>query len=144
LEAGFGKMTTLLLAADADPSIRDGEGRTALHWAAIQGDDGFVAALIEHPKLANQVDAADGRGETALHYACFFGWVGQVERLLEAGTSVNSVDLDGVSPLHWATINGGWFPRSTIVPCKYILLFYFLVVGGLWATINGGSFPIEL
>jgi len=57
---GRDKIAQMLLASGADVNARDGEGKTALMWAAWKGDDSIVRTL-----LANGADlnAAPGKAE---------------------------------------------------------------------------------
>lgn len=58
----------VLLAAGADIRAVDGNGRNALHHAAIGGAADALRVLLEHENCPD-VNAEDGYGNTALHYA---------------------------------------------------------------------------
>ena len=52
------------------------------------------------------MNAATSSGWTALHGAAFYGYSQTTTRLLEAGADVNAKDLDGRTPLWWASEAG--------------------------------------
>src|SRR5579883_2925795 len=57
----------LLLEHHADVNARQGDGATALHWAAYHDDLAMADALI---RAGARVDAANDLGATPLHLAC--------------------------------------------------------------------------
>lgn len=85
-----------LLDAGVDPSSPDSKGRTALHFAATQGDETIVKALLGH--RAN-VNARDLNGNTPLHLAACSNHIKVVTLLLRAGTNLNALDYTGRTPL---------------------------------------------
>src|SRR5829696_5452122 len=71
-----------LLAQGADVNGAEGDGMTALHWAAEQGDDKLAALLLEHRA---QPAALTRIGQhTPLHVAAKGGHAGVVRALLDA------------------------------------------------------------
>ena len=108
VEGGYDTSAQHLLDAGANVTQADGEGRTVLHWACIQGNADLVAKFLTHKNTAMKpyLNLADERGETALHYSCFFGHLGIAKLIIAAGCDVNVQDIDGVTPLHWATVKG--------------------------------------
>ncbi|MEM6793036.1 MAG: ankyrin repeat domain-containing protein [Acidobacteriota bacterium] len=128
------ELVELLVAAGADPDLRDGDGRTARHTAAKRGDLGIVRALSPD----REKGAANGEGnypaaEAAIHgRSGAFEWLFEPERvrernvygqsllhlaahggseeilgsLLEHFENVDPVDDDGWTPLVFATRNG--------------------------------------
>ena len=56
-----------LLANGADPRLRDAEGRTALHGAALSGNPNIAAMLLDAGAAINALDA---QGMSALSLAC--------------------------------------------------------------------------
>jgi ankyrin repeat protein len=90
-----------------DPKLinaRDGEGKTALHWAALYGQ-GKVMELL----LANKADvnSLDEDGFTPLHWAATFNQSDAVKLLLANKANMNlKVQKYGWTPLRLAVIHG--------------------------------------
>src|SRR3954463_12120292 len=57
----------VLLKQRVDPNASQGDGATALHWAAHRDDLGIADLLI---RSGARADAADDLGTTPLHLAC--------------------------------------------------------------------------
>jgi ankyrin repeat protein len=93
-----------LLRKQVDVNAAQGDGMTALHWSALNGDADTVAALLAaHAK----VDAVTRLGDyTPLHLAAERGNAAVVTRLLAAGGNVSSVTSTGVQPIHLAAEAG--------------------------------------
>ncbi len=83
-----------LLANGADPRLRDSEGRTALHGAALSGNPNIAAMLLD---AGVPVDAPDAQGMSALALACRAGNWTLAVFLLEHGASAQPAD--GEPPL---------------------------------------------
>ncbi len=83
---GHAETCTALLAAGANPDVRDEEGRTALFWAASQGFAGTVNILLEYE--ANP-DLKDNKGMTPLMSAAKSGLRRVVASLLAHRAAVN-------------------------------------------------------
>ncbi len=66
----------------ADVAAKDGDGRTALHWAAMNGHKDVVALLLDRMEGVD-VAAKDEYGRTALHCAAREGHKDVVALLLE-------------------------------------------------------------
>ena len=95
-----------LIAEGADVNAPQGDGMTALHWAARNRDLPLVRVLLE-------ADADVGAGTrighyTALHLASEAGAGEVVEALLGAGADpvAATVGAGGVRPLHFAAASG--------------------------------------
>ena len=85
-----------LLALGAAVDEPQGDGATALHWAAHR-DLPDVAELLV--RAGADVDAADDHGLTPLALACLNASIEMVDLLLEAGADPNVERTSGVTPL---------------------------------------------
>jgi ankyrin repeat protein len=92
-----------LIAARADVRVPQGDGATALHWAAHWDDAAIAEALIG---AGAHVNAADDHGVTPLALACLNGSASMVERLLKAGANPNVASVVGETPLMIAAHTG--------------------------------------
>ena len=95
-----------LIAEGADVNEAQGDGMTALHWAARNRDGGLVRTLIE---AGAEVGAGTRIGHyTALHMAAEAGAGEVVELLLGAGADPERAILvgGGARPLHFAAGSG--------------------------------------
>lgn len=93
----------LLLDKKADPSISNGFGSTALHFAAANGHETVVQHLIKHgakPSAKNQL------GDTALSTAALHNQGAVVDVLINLGGSVGCKRKGGWTPLHLAAGRG--------------------------------------
>ena len=95
-----------LVAAGADVNAPQGDGATALHWAAHRSDHETAALLIA---AGADVDAANALGATPLWLAATNGSAPLVARLLEAGADPNVNLTMGEAPL-MAAARGGSRP----------------------------------
>lgn len=92
-----------LISVGADVDARQGDGATALHWAAHRDDLEAAGLLIE---AGADVDATNALGATPLWLAAKNGGGAMVERLLEAGASPNVSLQMGETPLMAAARSG--------------------------------------
>ncbi len=94
-----------LLRGGADANASQGDGMSALHWAAQNGDSNIAEALIYAG--ANLEATTRLGGYTPLHLAARAGR-GQVARaLIESGADVDAPTTTGeVTPLHFAAGSG--------------------------------------
>ena len=92
-----------LLDRGADVNAAEGDGATALHWAAQLDDPTMVDLLLESGAAA---DAANRFNVTPLELASLNGNRAIVERLLAAGADVNARSREGHTPLMSAALNG--------------------------------------
>jgi hypothetical protein len=76
---------------------------TALHLAAIKGDEKFVRGLLE---AGADMEATDRSNYTPLHIAAFYGKKQVLEDLLDAGANINTPNSWGETPLHDAVSRG--------------------------------------
>ena len=89
-----------LIESGADVNASQGDGMTALHWAAENGDVDMVRALL----FAGAFPDATTRNAayTPLHLGARAGRSGTVEALLMGGADPTSRTVTGVTPLHFA------------------------------------------
>jgi len=93
-----------LIAQGADVNDAEGDGMTALHWAAEHGDSAMAATLL---KAHANVKAVTHIGSyTPLHIASKAGSASVVRELIKAGSDVNAATTDGAAPLHFAAASG--------------------------------------
>ncbi|HEX9581427.1 MAG TPA: ankyrin repeat domain-containing protein [Gemmatimonadales bacterium] len=94
-----------LLQQGADANAAQGDGMTALHWAAVHGNAGMATLLISagaHPAAVTRLG-----GYTPLHLASKEGHGLVIAALLQAGASVGAgTATGGVTPLHFAAAAG--------------------------------------
>lgn len=72
-------MGIFLMNQGIDLSVRDSEGRCAIHSAAIQGDYFLIETIL---KKGSNVDAQDIAGWTPLHHGARVGDMATIEVLL--------------------------------------------------------------
>ena len=97
----------LFIRAGADVNSISSDGKNALHWAMMFGNEELEKKFIA---LGTNINAKDNNGNTPLHWAmsnCLY-WPAA---LLEAGADVNAVNNDGETPFDWT--QGGWTPAHT-------------------------------
>jgi ankyrin repeat protein len=90
------EMVRALLKQRVDVNAPQGDGATALHWAAHRDDLAIADLLIRAGAHAN---VADDLGMTPLHVACTNRSGPMVERLLAAGADANAELLSGETAL---------------------------------------------
>lgn len=101
---GDGAAVRALVATGADVNVAQGDGMTALHWAANRGDSSLTVVLLRaKARLAATTRVG---GFTALHVASQSGATGVVRALLAAKADARAVTTDGASPLHLAAVAG--------------------------------------
>ena len=106
VRAGDVARVRALIAAGADVNVPQGDGATALHWAAHRNDPETAVLLIA---AGADVDAANALGATPLWLAAANGSAPIVARLLEAGADPNVTLRMGETPLMGAA-RGGSLP----------------------------------
>ena len=93
-----------LLKQKIDVNAPQGDGSTALHWAAYRDDLEMVKLLLAagaDPKVTTREGAI-----TPLLMACQNGNAAMIETLLKAGADANAVKTNGTTPLMMAAASG--------------------------------------
>ena len=118
-------MARLLVASGADPDVRDVDGLTPLHKAAMSGIMRAVATGVQGTAAERRartivaevliaagadVNAKTQGGQTPLHFATL-GNAAVVEALIAANARVDERDHKGLTPLHGAA---GFFQLAAI------------------------------
>ncbi len=99
-----GSTVRLLLQQGADVNGSQGDGMTALHWAASSGDPALAAALLTSGALP---DAGTRIGRhTPLHIAAKGGHAEVVRLLVAAKADLSAATTTGARPLHFAAASG--------------------------------------
>lgn len=93
-----------LLRDGADVNAAQGDGMTALHWTALNGDLKAMDVVIFAGATSEPLTRI-GR-YTPLHLASSRGHAAAVARLLKAGSAPRAVTATGVQPLHLAAQAG--------------------------------------
>ncbi len=93
-----------LIAQGADVNVPEGDGMTALHWAAEHGDSAMTSTLL---RANANVKATTRIGSyTPLELASRSGSPAVVKALLAAGADPNRPDASGATALHLAAAAG--------------------------------------
>ena len=93
-----------LIAKRADVNAPQGDGMTALHWAAERGDSAMTAVLL---RAKANVRAVTRIGSyTPLHVASRTGNAAVVKALLDAGSDAKALTGTGATALHFAAASG--------------------------------------
>ncbi len=102
-----------LVSTGADVNATAGDGMTALHWAARNGDAALAGTLLE--RGAN-VSATTRLGAyTPLHLAAQVGSASVVEMLVKRGADVNAATLTGATPLMLAAGSGNTDAMAVLI-----------------------------
>ncbi len=104
VEQGNTEVVHALLKAKVDVNAAQGDGMTALHWAA-QRDDLATAKLLLAAGANVKAETRMG-GMTPLFMAAKNGSALMIEALLKAGADPNKADGTGVTPLMFAAASG--------------------------------------
>ncbi|KAF1691884.1 hypothetical protein CSC62_15165 [Pseudoxanthomonas jiangsuensis] len=113
--AGHADIVAALLAAHADPQVRDAAGRTP--W--LEAARGLRGGVLEHLLAAGvDVAAVDGEGRNALALAAGAeqASLAVVRRLLEAGVDPTQADAGGRRAVDVAAEAGRWAIVSALDP----------------------------
>ncbi|KAL3849934.1 hypothetical protein ACJIZ3_011816 [Penstemon smallii] len=85
-------------------SMKDDEGKTALHCAAAEGKYNICDYLIKQNNL--DIDMRDGNGETPLHHAVLGEHLSVIQYLIHGGADISLSNFQGYTPLHYAAKKG--------------------------------------
>src|SRR5262245_55891376 len=102
-----------LIKQGADVNAPQGDGVTALHWAARRGDAGIVTAMVaagSDPRAATRFGAY-----TPLHLAAERGSAAITKTLLAAGAPVDPTTNTGTTPLMFAAAAGDVAAITTLL-----------------------------
>ena len=89
-----------LIAQKANVNVAQGDGMTALHWAADRGDVAMAELLLRAGAKTTAVTRAGAN--TPLHVAARNGQGGVVKALLAAGADPSALTTGGATALHLA------------------------------------------
>src|SRR6478735_3829265 len=104
-EKGDKAAVKLLLKQGADIGVAQGDGMTALHWAAERGDAELAQILLTAGANAQAVTRIGLY--TPLHLAAKSGSASVVKTLVDAGADVNAKsNPSGATPMHLAALAG--------------------------------------
>ena len=93
-----------LLVQGADVNAAQGDGMSALHWAAMAGNVEMVGVLLY---AGANTEATTRLGAyTPLHLASRYGQAAAVAALLEGGANADARATTGARPLHFAAASG--------------------------------------
>ena len=93
-----------LLKSGADVNAAQGDGMTALHWAAMHGDAEMTTMLLQAG--ANARAQSRLGGYVPLHMAAQSGSADVIDHLLSRGADVNQPTTTGATPLMLAAASG--------------------------------------
>ncbi|TET39362.1 MAG: ankyrin repeat domain-containing protein [Planctomycetota bacterium] len=102
---GYALAAMFLLSGIDDVNVKDNDGFTLLHKAAMLGEKVIAELLIN--RSAN-INAKEENGATPLHTAVVVTNSEIVKLLIENGADLNSKDENGETPLHWAAREGNY------------------------------------
>jgi uncharacterized protein len=123
---GHWQLCQFLIENGADVNHGGETGETALHMALCKANrpvyDEVVKVLLAHganPNAATRASVETGcfmrdcrtKGETPLHRAAAFGSEQAIDLLLNAGARRDAKDMNGESPLTWAS----WHLRPDVI-----------------------------
>jgi ankyrin repeat protein len=93
-----------LIKQATDVNISQGDGMTALHWAALNGNSEMADTLVHAG--ANVRATTRLGGYTPLFMAAKSGFPAVIEVLIKAGADAKAAAIDGITPLMMAASSG--------------------------------------
>ncbi|XP_014229656.1 ankyrin-1-like [Trichogramma pretiosum] len=104
-------MLKSLLECGFDASVIDDDRKTALHYAAYEGNEKMIEVLIKccNPNLL------DIDGNAPLHLAVDQGHIGVIEALLKNGVDPDVLDGNGRTCLHTICENGLYYKSNRLI-----------------------------
>ncbi|MGH8150064.1 MAG: ankyrin repeat domain-containing protein [Steroidobacteraceae bacterium] len=103
VQAGQDAAALKMIDAGANVNVRQGDGTTALDWAAYRLDEPMVEALLKH---GADPDFMNNLGSSPLVEAVKAANLPLVKRLLKAGAHADEANPDGQTPLMLAARTG--------------------------------------
>ena len=115
----------VLLEYNADPSIKNADGATPLHFAARRSCVDTSKLLLNSVLSSDSVNSPDHSGMTPFHFACVRGNLELCELFIEHKTDIKARTVEEKTPLHLAALRGdeaivellikkGWFCRLIV------------------------------
>ena len=112
-ERGDIETVVSLLRQGADVNAAQGDGMTALHWAAMNGHAELASVLL-YAGAASEATTRLG-GYTPLHLASRIGKAEAIAALVEQGADVSATTSTGAMPLHLAASSGDVASITTLL-----------------------------
>jgi uncharacterized protein len=112
-ERGDVETVVALLQQGADVNAAQGDGMTALHWAAMNGSAEMVEVLLYAGAAAEATTRLGGY--TALHLASRVGHAEAIGALVAQGADVSARTSTGAMPLHLAAGSGDVDALSVLI-----------------------------
>jgi uncharacterized protein len=97
------KVRQLVGGGAGNPNQTDDSSRTAMHYAAVNGNLQIIAILV---KADAKLNVPDQLGNTPLHLAADQNQTAAAKLLLDVGAAVDPQNKDGLTPLMIAASHG--------------------------------------
>ncbi|MGH0161946.1 UNVERIFIED_CONTAM: hypothetical protein FKN15_041804 [Acipenser sinensis] len=95
-----------LLQNEANPSIRDKQGYSAVHYAAAYGHRHCLELLLDRAHSSPEDSESQGGARSPLHLAAYHGHAQALDVLLQSVSDLDAVDEGGRTPLSLAALRG--------------------------------------